>query len=101
MENILQQIFTSEYDRTSFEDNVLKPIFKDSAQKFVLYDKDGEQEITLTETDLRTAKRVVKYGEFTTHDNRKVELYEITVEDFSKVKIARVGLGALVKNHYR
>lgn len=97
MENILQQIFTSEYDRTSFEDNVLKPIFKDSAQKFVLYDKDGEQEITLTETDLRTAKRVFKYGEFTTHDNRKVELYEITVEDFSKVKIARVGLGALVK----
>lgn len=97
MENILQQIFTSEYDRTSFEENVLKPIFKDSAQKFVLYDKDGEQEITLTETDLRTAKRVVKYGEFTTHDNRKVELYEITVEDFSKVKIARVGLGATVK----
>ena len=56
MENILQQIFTSEYDRTSFEDNVLKPIFKDSAQKFVLYDTEGEQEITLTETDLRTAK---------------------------------------------
>ena len=40
---------------------------------------------------------MAKYGEFTTHDNRKVELYEITVEDFSKVKIARVGLGALVK----
>lgn len=97
MENILQQIFTSEYDRTSFEENVLKPIFKESAQRFVLYDTDGEQEIQLTETDLRTAKRVVKYGEFTTHDNRKVELYEITVEDFSKVKIARVGLGALVK----
>lgn len=97
MENTLYQIFTSDYDRTSFEENVLKPIFKDSAQKFVLYDKDGEQEIQLTETDLRTAKRVVKYGEFTTHDNRKVELYEITVEDFSKVKIARVGLGALVK----
>lgn len=97
MENILQQIFTSEYDRTSFEDNVLKPIFKDSAQKFVLYDTEGEQEITLTETDLRTAKKVVKYGEFITHDNRKVELYEITVEDFNKVKIARVGLGALVK----
>ena len=97
MENTLYQIFTSDYDRTSFEDNVLKPIFKDSAQKFVLYDTDGEQEITLTETDLRTAKKVVKYGEFMTHDNRKVELYEITVEDFSKVKIARVGLGALVK----
>jgi adenine-specific DNA-methyltransferase len=97
MENTLYQIFTSDYDRTSFEDNVLKPIFKESAQKFVLYDIDGEQEIQLTETDLRTAKRVVKYGEFTTHDNRKVELYEITVEDFSKVKIARVGLGALVK----
>ncbi len=97
MENILYQIFTSDYDRTSFEDNVLKPIFKESAQKFVLYDKDGEQEIRLTETDLRTAKKVVKYGEFTTDDNRKVELYEITVEDFSKVKIARVGLGALVK----
>lgn len=97
MENTLYQIFTSDYDRTSFEDNVLKPIFKDSVQKFVLYDKDGEQEIQLTETDLRTAKRVAKYGEFTTHDNRKVELYEITVEDFSKVKIARVGLGALVK----
>lgn len=97
MENTLYQIFTSDYDRTSFEDNVLKPIFKESAQKFVLYDKDGEQEIQLTETDLRTAKKVVKYGEFITHDNRKVELYEITVEDFSKVKIARVGLGALVK----
>lgn len=97
MENTLYQIFTSDYDRTSFEENVLKPIFKESAQKFVLYDKDGEQEIQLTETDLRTAKKVVKYGEFITHDNRKVELYEITVEDFSKVKIARVGLGALVK----
>lgn len=97
MENTLYQIFTSDYDRTSFEENVLKPIFKESAQKFVLYDTDGEQEIQLTETDLRTAKKVVKYGEFTTHDNRKVELYEITVEDFSKVKIARVGLGALVK----
>lgn len=97
MENTLYQIFTSDYDRTSFEDNVLKPIFKESAQKFVLYDTDGEQEIQLTETDLRTAKKVVKYGEFITHDNRKVELYEITVEDFSKVKIARVGLGALVK----
>lgn len=97
MENTLYQIFTSDYDRTSFEENVLKPIFKESAQKFVLYDKDGEQEIQLTETDLRTAKKVVKYGEFITHDNRKVELYEITVEDFNKVKIARVGLGALVK----
>lgn len=97
MENTLYQIFTSDYDRTSFEENVLKPIFRESAQKFVLYDTDGEQEIQLTETDLRTAKKVVKYGEFITHDNRKVELYEITVEDFSKVKIARVGLGALVK----
>ena len=97
MENTLYQIFTSDYDRTSFEDNVLKPIFKDSAQKFVLYDKDGEQEISLTETDLRTAKKVVKYGEFITHDDRKVDLYEITIEDFNKIKIARVGLGALVK----
>ncbi|MDG4717314.1 Eco57I restriction-modification methylase domain-containing protein [Winogradskyella marincola] len=97
MENILSQIFTSDYNRTSFEDNVLKPIFLNSVKDFVLYDEDGEQEVELTDTDKRTAKKVVKYGEFKTHDNRKIELYEVTVEDFRQVKIARVGLGALVK----
>ncbi len=97
MESILSQIFTSDYKRKSFEDNVLKPIFLKSVKDFVLYDADGEQEVTLTDTEKRTAKRVVKYGEFNTHDNRKIELYEVTVEDYSKVKIARVGLGALVK----
>ena len=68
-----------------------------SVKDFVLYDNDGEQEVELSETEKRTAKRVVKYGELNTHDNRKIELYEVTVEDYSKVKIARVGLGALVK----
>ena len=97
MENILYQIFTSDYNRTSFEDNVLKPVFLKSVKDFVLYDEDGEQEVELTDTEKRTAKRVVKYGEFYTHDNRKIELYEVTVVDFRQVKIARVGLGALVK----
>jgi len=97
MENILSQIFTSDYNRTSFEDNVLKPIFINSVKDFVLYDEDGEQEVELSDTEKRTAKKVVKYGEFKTHDNRKIDLYEVTIEDFSKVKIARVGLGALVK----
>ncbi|SNR14420.1 Eco57I restriction-modification methylase domain-containing protein [Tenacibaculum jejuense] len=97
MESILSQIFTSDYNRTSFEDNVLKPIFLNSVKDFVLYDEDGEQEVELTDTEKRTAKKVVKYGEFKTHDNRKIELYEVTVEDFRQVKIARVGLGALVK----
>lgn len=97
MENILSQIFTSDYNRSSFEDNVLKPIFMNSVKEFVLYDKDGEQEVELSETEKRTAKKVVKYGEFKTHDDRKIEFYEITVEDYSKVKIARVGLGAIVK----
>ncbi|MER3318881.1 MAG: N-6 DNA methylase [Allomuricauda sp.] len=97
MESTLSQIFTSDYNRTSFEDNVLKPIFLNSVKDFILYDPDGEQEIELTDTDKRTAKKVVKYGEFKTHDNRKIELYEVTVEDFRQVKIARVGLGALVK----
>ena len=97
MESVLSQIFTSDYNRTSFEDNVLKPIFLNSVKDFVLYDEDGEQEVELTDTEKRTAKKVVKYGEFKTHDNRKIELYEVTVEDFRQVKIARVGLGALVK----
>ena len=97
MESILSQIFTSDYNRTSFEDNVLKPIFLNSVKDFVLYDADGEQEVELTDTEQRTAKRVVKYGEFNTHDNRKIELYEVTVVDFRQVKIARVGLGAIVK----
>ncbi|WP_435415090.1 Eco57I restriction-modification methylase domain-containing protein [Polaribacter aestuariivivens] len=97
MESILSQIFTSDYNRTSFEDNVLKPVFLNSVKDFVLYDEDGEQEVELTDTEKRTAKKVVKYGEFKTHDNRKIELYEVTVEDFRQVKIARVGLGALVK----
>lgn len=97
MESILSQIFTSDYNRTSFEDNLLKPVFLDSVKDFVLYDEDGEQEVELTDTEKRTAKKVVKYGEFKTHDNRKIELYEVTVEDFRQVKIARVGLGALVK----
>jgi len=97
MENVLSQIFTSDYNRTSFEDNVLKPIFLNSVKDFVLYDEDGLQEVPLSDTEKRTAKKVVKYGEFKTHDNRKIELYEVTVEDFRQVKIARVGLGALVK----
>tara|TARA_R110000868_G_scaffold98591_2_gene271430 strand:- start:3573 stop:7142 length:3570 start_codon:yes stop_codon:yes gene_type:complete len=97
MESILTQIFTSDYKRSSFEDNVLKPIFLKSVKDFVLYDEDGVQEVELTDTEKRTAKKVIKYGEFNTHDNRKIELYEVTVEDYSKVKIARVGLGALVK----
>lgn len=97
MESILSQIFTSDYNRTSFEDNVLKPVFLNSVKDFVLYDEDGEQEVELTDTEKRTAKKIVKYGEFKTHDNRKIELYEVTVEDFRQVKIARVGLGALVK----
>lgn len=97
MESILTQIFTSDYNRSSFEENVLKPIFLKSVKDFVLYDEDGVQEVELTDTEKRTAKKVLKYGEFNTHDNRKIELYEVIVEDYSKVKIARVGLGALVK----
>lgn len=97
MENILSQIFTADYNRNSFEKNVLTPIFQNATKNFELYDKDGEQEVPLSDTEKRTAKKVIKYGEFTTHDNRKIELYEVTVEDFKQVKIARVGIGALVK----
>lgn len=97
MESILSQIFTSDYNRTSFVDNVLKPVFLKAVKEFLLYDKDGEQEVELTESEKRTAKSVVKYGEIHTHDNRKIELYEVTVENFKQVKIARVGLGAIVK----
>ncbi len=97
MENILSQIFTTDYNRNSFEKNVLTPIFQNATKNFELYDVDGEQEVPLTDTEKRTAKKVIKYGEFTTHDNRKIELYEVTVEDFKQVKIARVGIGALVK----
>ena len=75
MENILSQIFTADYNRTSFEKNVLIPIFQKATKNFELYDKDGEQEVPLSDTEKRTAKKVVKYGEFTTHDNRKIELY--------------------------
>ncbi|MFD2915837.1 Eco57I restriction-modification methylase domain-containing protein [Psychroserpens luteus] len=97
MESTLIQIFKENYNRDAFVQNVLIPIFKESVKDFELYDADGEQELELSETEKRTAKRVVKYGEFNTHDNRKIELYEVTVEDYSKVKIARVGLGAIVK----
>ena len=97
MESILSQIFTSDYNRTAFEDNVLKPVFLNSVKDFKLFDEDGEQEVTLSETEKRTAKKVVKYGEFKTHDNRNIDLYEVTIQDFSQVKIARVGLGAIVR----
>ena len=97
MESILSQIFTSDYNRTAFEDNVLKPVFLNSVKDFKLFDEDGEQEVELSETEKRTAKKVVKYGEFKTQDNRNIDLYEVTIQDFSQVKIARVGLGAIVK----
>ena len=64
MESILSQIFTSDYNRTAFEDNVLKPVFLNSVKDFKLFDEDGEQEVELSETEKRTAKKVVKYGEF-------------------------------------
>lgn len=97
MESTLYQIFKESYNRDSFEKNVLTPIFNKSVKDYIIYNKEGEQEVELTDTEKRTAKKVVKYGEFKTHDNRKIELYEVTVEDFRQVKIARVGLGALVK----
>lgn len=97
MDIVLQQIFKNQYSRKTFESEVLRPIFQKSTKNFTLYSKEGEQRIELTETDRRTAKEVIKFGEFTTFDDRKVELYEVTVEDFRQVKIARVGLGALVK----
>ncbi|WGH76518.1 TaqI-like C-terminal specificity domain-containing protein [Tenacibaculum tangerinum] len=97
MESTLYQIFKKSYNRDSFEKNVLTPIFNKSVKDYIIYNKEGEQEVALTDTEKRTAKKVVKYGEFKTHDNRKIELYEVTVEDFGQVKIARVGLGALVK----
>ncbi|APS40606.1 Eco57I restriction-modification methylase domain-containing protein [Salegentibacter sp. T436] len=97
METTLQQIFTGEYNRDAFDKEVLRPIFQKSVKDFIIYEEGSEQEFELTETDKRSAKKVLKYGEFKTHDNRKIELYEITVEDFKQVKIARVGLGALVK----
>ena len=93
----LKELFTKSYDRALFKEHVLKPIFLGRVRDFKLYDADGEQEKPLTEKEERTAKKVVKYGEIEIDDNRKIDLYEVTVQDSKNVATGRVGLAALVK----
>ena len=97
MENTFQQIFKREYNRASFTENILLPVFQNSVKEIKIFDEDAVQKVSLTETDLKSAKGIFKYGEITTNDNRQIDLYEVTLQDTKKVKLARVGIGALVK----
>lgn len=97
MENTFQQIFKKEYNRTSFTDNVLLPVFQNSVKEIKIFEEQALQEVKLTETDLNSAKRIFKYGELVTNDDRKIDLYEVTLQDSKQIKLARVGIGALVK----
>jgi adenine-specific DNA-methyltransferase len=97
MENTFQQIFKREYNRISFTDNVLLPIFQNSVKEIKIFEEQALQEVELTETDLKSSKKIFKYGELTTNDNRQIDLYEVTLQDTKQVKLARVGIGALIK----
>ncbi|MCD8405225.1 N-6 DNA methylase [Tenacibaculum dicentrarchi] len=97
MENTFQQIFKREYNRISFTDNVLLPIFQNSIKEIKIFEEQALQEVELTETDLKSAKKIFKYGELVTNDNKRIDLYEVTLQDTKQVKLARVGIGALVK----
>ena len=97
MENTFQQIFKRKYNRASFTENVLLPVFQNSVKGIKIFDKDAVQKVSLTETDLKSAKGIFKYGEITTNDNRQIDLYEVTLQDTKQIKLARVGIGALVK----
>jgi hypothetical protein len=97
MENTFQQIFKREYSRASFTDNVILPIFQNSVKEIKLFDNQALQTVELTETDIKSAKGIFKYGEIVTNDSRRIDLYEVTLQDTTQVKLARVGIGALVK----
>jgi len=97
MENTFQQIFKREYNRNSFTDNVLLPIFQNSVKEIKIFEDQALQEVELTEADLKSAKKIFKYGELVTKDNRQIDLYEVTLQDTKQVKLARVGIGAMVK----
>src|SRR5690554_3065830 len=97
MENTFQQIFNSAYNKKSFINNILLPVFQNSVTSIKIYEEEAEQKIQLTETDLKSASSIVKYGEIITNDNRQIDLYEVNLQDTKQVKLARVGIGALVK----
>ena len=88
MENTFQQIFKRKYNRASFIENVLLPVFQNSVKGIKIFDEDAIQKVSLTETDLKSAKGIFKYGEITTNDNRQIDLYEVTLQDTKQIKLA-------------
>ena len=82
----MQKTLTQAYNRQSFIEKVLLPTVQGRVDDLKIYDSSGAEPLVLTASEKQYAKSAIKYGDFTTRDDQRVEK-------------SRVGIAALVKKH--
>lgn len=93
----LQTILESDYDLTTFKQEVIIPLFSDKVKNFDLLARP--QELELTETEKKVAQKIVLYGRMTTHKDVSIDFYEVTLQDSVIIERNKVSVGGVVREH--
>ncbi|MEQ9287689.1 MAG: TaqI-like C-terminal specificity domain-containing protein [Cyclobacteriaceae bacterium] len=92
-------ILTQPYDRKTFINGIILPVWQGKVDSLVIYDDSRAEEIALTDGEEAIAQSVIKYGEIITSDKKTIDLFEVTLQDSKVIERNKVSVGNIVKKH--
>ncbi|MCV9388072.1 Eco57I restriction-modification methylase domain-containing protein [Reichenbachiella ulvae] len=92
-------LLSSPYNKQSFIDKLILPVFQGKVDSLVIYDESRVEEVLLTDGEEAIAESIIKYGEIITSDKRTIDLFEVTLQDSKVIERNKVSVGNIVKKH--
>jgi len=98
MENI-QKTLNKEYTLSTFQTDILKPVFQNGVSVFKIYDDNNVTDIDLTETENKIAQSVKQYGIIQTNEDNPViiNLFEVVLQPKIVIERNRITVGSIIR----
>jgi len=94
----LQNVLSQPYRSTQFKKQILAGIFRPRVKNFELLSDDTLEHQELTSGEKEIARSVYRYGSLITADDKRIDLYEIILQENRIIERNKVAVGSLVKN---
>ncbi|MFP4460502.1 MAG: hypothetical protein ACLFSQ_13055, partial [Candidatus Zixiibacteriota bacterium] len=93
----IQKILSNNFEHDIFTRDVIVSIFQGKVKDFQIF--RVPQKVYINESELKTAKSVIKYGSFSTDDGVKVNLFEVILQPNTIIERNKVTVGSIIKKY--
>jgi len=95
---LIQNLLSKPYQSNQFKKQILAEIFRPRVREFELLSSDTIERQNLTSGEKEIAQSVNRYGSMITADDKRIDLYEIVLQENRIIERNKVAVGSLVKN---